>query len=349
MSAKRRGRSVKSVRDAALAEHSLDDLFERFYRVKVAEGRAETTLNGYRENFGYFLRYLDEQGIPRDVRNVTTDLIRDYILYMMNDKVRFEGHRFKSDAEKTVGLSPVTINTRLKTLRVFFGYLASEGLIESDPMKGVKNVTEPEEAPDILTVDELKRLLDACDLRLYSDFRDYTLMHVLLDTFLRTNKVLSLKRDDIDFELNTITVRATVAKSRRTRILPISKRTANLLRELLKENEAFDSEYVFLSNYGEQLTADHFRHRLKKYAERTGIKRRVYPYLFRHTGATMFLENGGDIRHLQLILGHKDMRVIKRYTHLSDRSIRKQHELYSPLNYVIGKHNKPRKIKRDSD
>ncbi|WP_054949190.1 tyrosine-type recombinase/integrase [Numidum massiliense] len=343
---KRKGKPTKKERDALNDEHLLQGLFDKFYRVKVAEGRAERTLRGYRENFGYFMDYLNEKGMSADVRLITTDLIREYVVHMLREKVRFDGHRFKPDYEKRVGLSPVTVNTRLKTLRVFFGFLHDEEIIDRDPMKSVKNVAEAEELPDIFTANELKRILKAPNLRLYSDFRDYTIMHVLLDTFVRTGEALSLKTSDINFDMNTIMVRAEVAKGRRTRVLPISTRTANLLRELIRENSDFDSDYVFLTNYGEQLPAENLRNRLKKFAEVAGIKKRVYPYLFRHTGATMYLEAGGDLRHLQLILGHKDLRIIKRYTHLSQESVRRQHGKYTPLNHVIGNRSKPRKIKR---
>lgn len=124
--------------------------------------------------------------------------------------------------------------------------------------------------------------------------------------------------------------------------MPMQRRTANLLQELLEDSKDFESEYVFLANYGEPLTANHFRHRLRQYAQEAGIGR-VHPHLFRHTGATMFLENGGDIRHLQMILGHADLRMILRYTHLSNNAIVRQHEQFSPLNSILGKLNRERK------
>lgn len=108
----------------------------------------------------------------------------------------------------------------------------------------------------------------------------------------------------------------------------------------------FDSDYIFLTNYGEQLTRDHFRKRLNGYAKGAGITKKVHPHLFRHTAATMFLESGGDIRHLQLLLGHTDLRMVLRYTHLSKESLINQHEKYSAMNQITGKLNKPRKIKR---
>lgn len=103
---------------------------------------------------------------------------------MKSEKIQFEDHNYKHDDCKTVGLSPSTINTRLKTLRVMFRFFVDEELIENNLMKQVKDVNEPQEEIAVLTVDELRRLLDAPNKRSYSDFRDYVIMNLLLDTFL---------------------------------------------------------------------------------------------------------------------------------------------------------------------
>lgn len=247
---------------------------------------------------------------------------------MKNDKVRSNEHHFKPDSCKTVGLSPSTINTRLKTLRVLFRFLIDEELLEENPMKHVKDVTEPQEEIAIMTVDELRRLLNMPNKRSYSNFRDYVIMSLLLDTFLRISKALSLTLNDIDFSSKIITVRGTVAKSRKARIVPIKNTTANLLKELIKENEEFETEYVFVTNYGEPMDRNHFGKRLKKYAQEAGITKNVHPHLFRHTDATMFLEAGGDIRHLQMLLGHTDLRMVMRYKHLSKHTLINQHDKF---------------------
>ncbi|MED1092076.1 tyrosine-type recombinase/integrase [Bacillus paramycoides] len=342
---KRKGKRVKKELRTFTA-HTIDDLFEKFYHAKVAEGRAERTLHQYKENFRYFTYFLDYKGLSRNIDIITTDVIRNYVVFMKNEKIQFEDHNYKPNDCKQLGLSPSTINTRLKTLRVMFRFFVDEELIQSNPMKQVKDVNEPQEEITVLTVDELRRLLDTPNKRSYSDFRDYVIMNLLLDTFLRISEALSLTNNDIDFSTKVITVRATVAKSRKARIVPIKNTTANLLKDLIKENEEFETNYVFVTNYGEQMDRNHFRKRLKKYAEETGITKRVHPHLFRHTSATMFLEAGGDIRHLQMLLGHADLRMVMRYTHLSKQALINQHDKFSPLNAVIGKLNKGRKILR---
>ncbi|WP_426867616.1 tyrosine-type recombinase/integrase [Bacillus cereus] len=169
-------------------------------------------------------------------------------------------------------------------------FFVDEELGESNPLKQVKDVNEPQEEIAVLTIDELRRLLDAPNKRSYSDFRDYVIMNLLLDTFLRISEALSLTVNDIDFSTKVITVRATIAKSRKVRIVSIKNTSANLLKDLIKKNKEFETDHVFVTNYGEHMDCNHFQKRLKKYAEESGITKRLYPHLFRHTGATMFLK-----------------------------------------------------------
>lgn len=313
---------------------------------KGAEGRSKGTLGQYRANFKQFLHYLDEKNCPKYIDKITVDVIRDYIIYMREEKIQFKNNQYKNEVHRVAGLSPSTINTQLKTLRVLYRFFVDEGYIDINPMLSIKDVREPEEHIDILSVDELKKLLAVPNKRKYSDFRDFVLMNVLLDAFLRITEALTLTIKDVDLDSRTIIVRGYNAKSRKARLVPISGSTVNLLRELIEETREFKTDYIFLSNYGEPLDRNHFRKRLKEFAHKAGIQKNVHPHLFRHTGATMFLEAGGDIRHLQMILGHADLRMVMRYTHLSKDALRNQHQKYSVLNQILGSLNKPRKIKR---
>ncbi|KYC65217.1 tyrosine-type recombinase/integrase [Heyndrickxia coagulans] len=326
---------------------NLDDLFETFYTIKTAEGRAPSTLKQYRENYQYFTVYLDKRGIPRNITEITRNTIRDYIRYMATEVIKYEGHRFKTEAQQTAGLSPSSINTRVKTLRVFFRCLVDEGLLDANPTNGVANVPEPQEKITVLTPEEMKRLLDVPNKRRFADFRDYVLMVLLIDGMMRISEAINLRKSDFDYKGQTVTIRAAVAKNRKTRTIPLEHRTSRLIKELITENETdFESDYIFLTNYGEQITRDHFRKRLDKFAAEAGIEKNVHPHLFRHTAATRFLENGGDLRHLQMLLGHSDLRVILRYTHLSDKALRKQHDQFTPLKQVLSAQTLPRKTKR---
>lgn len=323
----------------------LDVLFRTFLSIKIAEGRADSTIVQYKENYKYFTRFLEERNIDKNFKELTRSLFREYITYMRTEIITFNNHKYKTDKQRKQGLTPSTINTRLKTLRVMFKCLLEEEIISSNPMEGVKNIPNPVDNIEVLSIDEMKRLLNTPDKSSYAGFRDHTLMYVAIDSMARIGELIQLKERDFDFDRNTVTIRANVAKSRKPRTLPLRPVTVKLVKRLVLANEEFDTEYVFLTNYGEPITRDHFRIRLKMYGERAGIKKRVHPHLLRHSSATAFLEDGGSIRHLQLLLGHADLRMVLRYTHLSNNSVQSQHTKHSPINKVANKRSRPRKTK----
>lgn len=193
-------------------------------------------------------------------------------------------------------------------------FLLEDGMIDSAPFATLKPVEDVGRDIEVLTVDELKRLLNAPDKRKYSNFRNYVVLNLLIDGMLRIDEALTLRKQYVNIKAGQVKLRKEIVKTRKGRTVPITKRTAKLIQELISETEEFDSDYVFLSNYGDRLTPNHFRHQLKKYAKRANITKRIHPHLLRHTGATLFLEEGGSERHLQIILGHSDGRMTAHYT-----------------------------------
>ncbi|WP_110928778.1 tyrosine-type recombinase/integrase [Bacillus massiliglaciei] len=341
----RRGKKIKGTRTAAAKRsrpYSLEVLTEKVKSAKRAKGLAESTLWRYQHAFNLLTEFLESD----DARKLSIEVCRDFSSWLLHDRIKFNGHKYKKGEDKTPGLSPRTANDILKLLRTSFRFLVNEGLVVENPFEQVESIKQHEKVIEILSVDELKALLNAPNQRDYADFRDYVLMNVLIDTMARINEILSLTTSDIDLASRTITLRPEITKTRKGRFLNISKLTARLLRELMSEVAEFETEYIFLANYGEPLTSNNFRNRLINFATKAGITKRVHPHLFRHTAATLFLENGGDIRSLQIILGHSDLRMTMKYTHLSHKAITVQHEQFSALNLVMDKLNKPRKIKR---
>src|SRR5699024_12223458 len=97
------------------SDSHLDELFRTFLAVKSAEGRAKNTMQQYRDNYNYFIHYLEDHDLPQKLEDVDRHLIREYIRYMREDAIKFDGHKYKSDKQRTKGLSASTVNTRVKT------------------------------------------------------------------------------------------------------------------------------------------------------------------------------------------------------------------------------------------
>jgi integrase/recombinase XerD len=157
-----------------------------------------------------------------------------------------------------------------------FRYLKEEsGDITENPFDGVRSVKGPDSDIVIMKEEQLRKLLSVPNRRSYAGVRDYVIMNVLLDGFLRIGEALSIRKDDIDFTSGTINLSSRITKNRRSRIVPISKPTVNLIVELIAENEDFASDYVFLANYGEAITRDQFRRRLNEHVAAAGINTRI--------------------------------------------------------------------------
>ncbi|WP_419893594.1 tyrosine-type recombinase/integrase [Oceanobacillus kimchii] len=326
-------------------DKNLDELFRIFLSIKKAEGKADSTIAQYKQNYRYFTDYLDKCDIERNFAELNKTIFRNYISFMREDMVKFANHAYKTDRERTVGLSPSTINTRMKTLRTIFRCLYEEEITDSNPIQGVKNIPNPLENIDILTSDELTKLLKVPNRKSFAGYRDLTLTHLLLDGMMRISEAINLKINNFDLKNNSVTIPASIAKSRKTRTLPLQPVTVRMIKRLIEINEDFNSGYVFLTNYGERISRDHYRKRLNDYAKQAKITKNIHPHLLRHTAATLFLEDGGDIRHLQLLLGHADLRMVLRYTHPSKKSLEEQSTKHSVINRVSDKLSRPRKTK----
>lgn len=325
---KRRNLTSNHAQYQASDEKDIRILFRKFVSVKVAEGVAEGTVKQYEENFRFFCEYISRHGNVFDVESITTEFIRDWITYMRFEHVQFR--KVSTRGVKEVGLKPSTINTRLKTLKAMFNTLKRERIIEDNPMESVSNVNEPEELIEVLSDKEIVRLLAVMDKSYYTVYRDYVLTVLLLDTMMRISEAVRLTRNDIDRNNGVIIVRAQIAKSRKARAIPISARVLRLLDELMKENDhEVRSEYVFATGDDSYYDRNTYNQRLKDYAATAHINKKVHAHLFRHTAATRWLENGGGMEELRLILGHAKYDMVKRYAHVSNLSIVKAASKYS--------------------
>jgi integrase/recombinase XerD len=319
---------------------TLRGLFETFFRAKELEGLRERTLKEHRTTFKYFLSFLEKR-YPniQYVDEVTTEIIRDYVYYMSKEKRLWDDHtkascQFKTDKK---GLSPFTVNIRLRTLKCYFKFLNDEGYLAINPAVRVKLMKTEEDTIQAFSKPQILDLLNQPNQRTYAGFRDYVLMLLFLDTGIRSNEALGLKKKDFDYEQKIIKVPAPLAKNTHARMLPLSKKTAKALNTLLKENRIFENiDFIFLSNYGGEIDPSWVRARIKEYGVKANITDvRVSPHTFRHTFAKFYILNGGDAFTLQRILDHSTMNMVRKYVQMNGEDIKSQHHQFSPVNNLL--------------
>ncbi|WP_088072406.1 tyrosine-type recombinase/integrase [Gottfriedia luciferensis] len=316
------------------ARFNLDEGIELFLSAKRLENRTEKTLKTYEQSLSHFSKwyYLEEH------RELSTETIREYIEYMSFDKVKWDDHPTNSSEVK--GISPRSVNNIIRILRVFFNFLVKEKHISVNPASSIKYQAETEDTFQIFTDDDVLKMLSAPNIKTYTGFRDYVMMLVLCDCGIRVGEMTQLKLHDIDFSLRQITLRGEITKTKRSRIVPISKKTATELASLVNYINVEPTDYLFLTSFGERYMADTFAKMLKKYALKVGVKGvRVSPHTFRHYFAVKFLRSNGDTFALQRILGHTDMAMTERYVKYAQADIKEKHEEASPVTNLFEKNN----------
>lgn len=339
---KRTGRKTVNGRtpiaEVGLPSFTLEEAVEFVMKVKRAKNLKERTLDGYVQNMRYFIDWVTERySADLPVQDVTAAILRDYVLWCADEKEYYGGHPFKADYNKDRrGLSPASVNVRIRVLRTFFMVLYAEEVIERNPALNVSLMRQDVDTVQPLTEEELRRFMKAPDQRQWAQWRDYVIMIMILDGGYRLGEICALEKHEIDFARKQITLPASKNKNRKSRVLPMSTETMRLLKQLITESaQHFESSYVFTTNYGEQLSEKTIQKSFDNYAERAKLGRNVSPHVLRHNFATMAAENGMSVFHLQKLMGHAEIATTRKYVQLSSESIADQHKRYSPLGRIL--------------
>lgn len=321
---------------AVSLHHQLDYYFNVFFRAKETEGLKPRTLNDHKNHYRYLQRWLTEQYPTIKLDDMTADHIRQYIQHMLTEQTLYSSHPTLQEHNTDKGLSPATVNIRTRTLKCFLKFLHTEGYLQTDLASRIKLQKVREDTLGAFSKEQVLLLLGAPNQREYVGFRDYALLTLLFDTGLRINEALNLQVNDLNVADRTINVRSTITKNGKSRNVPLTKRTVELLVALIHENQKqFASRYsstVFLLNNGKPLTYNQAYERISLHGDKAGITGvRVSPHTFRHTFAKLYIKNGGDPFTLQKILGHHDISMVRKYIQMDQRDIQEKHEQSSPL------------------
>lgn len=309
---------------------------------KRSEGLRERTLKDYEKDWGYFVKWLNQEYPDIEtIDEITTDTVRNYINYLKYDAQRYSGHKNINYKKQKIGLSDTTVNIRLRVYKALFNHLDREGLIEFNPMDNIKLLKQDLNADETFTDEEVKEILRQPNQRDYVGFRDYVALLILIDCGLRAKSLLNLRITDFDFKTRFITVPSEHSKNRKPIFVPFSSHTGRLVMQLHTENQAhFKTDRLFLSSYGEPLGQNHFNKRLKYYAEKAGLdptKRRCTAHAYRHYWATKLVKSGIDIYTLQKMGAWSDIRTLKKYVNLDNDHMRESHDEHSPVNEIVNK------------
>ena len=287
---------------------SLDGWVSRFLRYLGDERRySEHTLTNYRRDLIRFGETLAASGVS-DWSGVTVHHVRSYVA---------QQHRR--------GLSGLSLQRMLSSIRGFYHFLFREGVVVSNPASDVRAPKTRSRLPCALDVDQIASLLQidpsdplAC--------RDLAMIELLYSSGLRLAELIGLEVDHLDLESGMLRV---VGKGRRAHDVPIGRFAQRaLVRWLARRQDlaAVGEAALFVSRRGNRLSPRSVQQRIALWARLRGLDQSVHPHMLRHSFATHLLESAGDLRAVQELLGHADIRTTQVYTHLDFQHLAKVYD-----------------------
>lgn len=224
-----------------------------------------------------------------------------------------------------LGMSPYTQARIISGIRAFYKYLIIENIVKNDPAELLESPKINRKLPDVLSIDEINKLLDAIDRSTPQGERNKAILEILYGCGLRVSELVNLKISDIYFNEGFVRI---IGKGNKERLAPIGNVAMKQIRIYLEnvrnhiEIKKGNSDILFLNSRGSKLSRQMIFLIIKGLAEKTGLKKRIGPHTFRHSFATHLIEGGADLRAVQDMLGHESITTTEIYTHLDREFLR---------------------------
>ena len=293
----------------------MEQLVDAFLdHLTVERGLAANTRTAYRADLDQFTEFLHRRGVEH-LDGAQRPLITEYLLQ-----------------RRKAGLSARSLSRHLAAIRMFCRFLFREKLLDVDPTQTIDSPKLWRTLPHTLDYEEVNRLLAAPDTRTKFGVRDKAILEFMYATGLRVSEVAHIKLSDINFEAGFL---RSMGKGSKERIVPVGKQAIEWTQRYLREaRDSFargdNVGEVFLSARSQALSRKTIWVLIKKYARRAGITKNITPHTLRHSFASHLLDNGGDLRVIQEMLGHADISTTQIYTHVDQQRLKETHYRFHP-------------------
>ncbi|MEX2368401.1 MAG: site-specific tyrosine recombinase XerD, partial [Balneolaceae bacterium] len=276
--------------------------------VKLEKGLADNSVTSYETDLRRYLTFLAQEIKMQDLKGVALSHIEKYLEELTD-----------------LGLSVSSIARNISSIRSFHEFAVVENLAHANPAELVELPKKAQKLPEILDPDEIDQILETPDRETNAGIRDAAILESLYATGMRVSEMVNLDVDRLFFEIGFIRV---IGKGNKERLVPLGEVAQEALKKYLRDvrpllkhsqNPQKAENKVFLNQRGGPLTRMSIWNIVNKYAEKAGIRKNVYPHIFRHSFATHLLEGGADLRAVQEMLGHSSILTTEIYTHI-DRS-----------------------------
>ena len=293
-------------------------ILEEYKQSLLIEKHASSaTRDVYGREIACFLSYLEDNGL--DYSTIGTAGLKEYLVW--------RSHNVSGDQES---LSPKTMSRVITILRSFFSYIQEERIRDDDPTELLPQNREPKRLPDAIDYNAVQKILDVIDTGTDLGYRDRTMLELIYSCGLRVSECASLKVNRYYSTEKKIVV---LGKGSKERMIPVGDVAASYLETYISSVRPrilgkTKCAFLFISQERKAITRQEIWYRLKKYCDLAGVDSKVHT--LRHSFATHLLQNGADLRSVQELLGHSDIRTTEIYTHVNTDDLFKAFERAHP-------------------
>lgn len=283
-------------------QKQIDSFITYLHNVKKTSNNTELS---YRRDLAKVEHYLEGQGIT-EVSMITPDLLKAYVASLEEQK-----------------FAPASISRNIASIKAFFHYLEKEGLVDADVSESLKAPRIEKKIPEIMSMEEVVRLLEQPRANTPKEIRDKAMLELLYATGIRVTELITLKLSDINFSMNYIVCR----DRSKERVIPYGNAAKEALDHYLKEGrgallEKRDTDILFVNCSGLPMSRQGFWKLIKYYTRKAGITADITPHTLRHSFAAHLVENGADLRSVQEMLGHSDISTTQIYANMNHKHLR---------------------------
>jgi integrase/recombinase XerD len=281
--------------------------------LRVEKGLAENTLSAYRSDLRKLAAFTEAHGW--DLISIGEEQIRGWIQSLRQQ-----------------GISSQSAARALVAARGFYRFLLLDRVISTDPTQHLETPQSMKPLPRLLSREEVEKLLGLPEIATPRGARDRAMLEVMYASGLRVSELVALTMTQLNLRLGILSC---MGKGSKERLVPIGRSAQNRVGDYLRHARPIllgekKSNYIFVSRRGTCLTRQAFWKIIRSYGGKAGIGRSLSPHMLRHSFATHLLENGADLRAVQVMLGHSDISTTQIYTHVTRERLKRIYSKFHP-------------------
>tara|TARA_Y100000590_G_scaffold458573_1_gene613563 strand:+ start:183 stop:1085 length:903 start_codon:yes stop_codon:yes gene_type:complete len=285
-----------------------------------------------------FLRFLQqEKGLSRNTIGAYQSDVEDFLRWANSKKLKIKDFNNIQQAEKLLkdltrrNFKGSSIARKVSSIKSFFSFLKQKSFIQDNPFHDLNIPKIPKTLPKTLSSNEVIKLLNAPNVNSFIGLRDRTMLELMYATGLRVSELVGLEDSNFDLQRGVLRV---FGKGSKERMVPFGDDALYWLNQYInfrrENNLSMNSKYFFISQKLSQITREAFWQRINVYQKEIGLSFKISPHTLRHAFATHLINNGADLRSVQMLLGHSDLSSTQIYTHIAKQRLSEMMKKHHP-------------------